>query len=108
MRARPYYLGNLLYDRRRHEEAIRLWERSANLDPNFSIVWRNLGIGYFNVRRQPRLARRAYERAFHANPDDARLLYERDQLWKRLGSSPAQTVARAPEALGPRQSLATT
>ena len=25
----PYYLGNLLYDRRRHDEAIRLWERSA-------------------------------------------------------------------------------
>ena len=31
----PYYLGNLLYDRRRHEEAIRLWERSAKLDPEF-------------------------------------------------------------------------
>ena len=50
----PYYLGNLLYDRRRHEEAIRLWERSARLDPKFSIVWRNLGIGYFNIRQQAR------------------------------------------------------
>ena len=28
----PYYLGNLFYDRRRHEEAIYLWERSAALD----------------------------------------------------------------------------
>jgi lipopolysaccharide biosynthesis regulator YciM len=25
----PYYLGNLFYDRRRHEEAIKLWEKSA-------------------------------------------------------------------------------
>jgi tetratricopeptide (TPR) repeat protein len=25
----PYFLGNLLYDRRRHDEAIGLWERSA-------------------------------------------------------------------------------
>jgi tetratricopeptide (TPR) repeat protein len=85
----PYYLGNLLYDRRRHREAIAFWEKSARLDPRFSIVWRNLGIGYFNILGQPAKARAAYERAFAANPRDARLLYERDQLWKRLGLSPA-------------------
>ena len=97
----PYYLGNLLYDRRRHEEAIRLWERSAQLDPDFSVVWRNLGIGYFNIRRQPAKARAAYDRAFRANPADARLLYERDQLWKRLGETPAQAAARIGEAPRP-------
>ena len=88
----PYYLGNLLYDRRRHAEAIELWERSAELDPSFSVVWRNLGIGYFNIRRQPAKARAAYEHAFRANPHDARLLYERDQLWKRLGEKPAKRL----------------
>jgi tetratricopeptide (TPR) repeat protein len=88
----PYYLGNLLYDRRRHEEAIRLWEQSARLDPDFSIVWRNLGIGYFNIRRAPAKARAAYDKAFRAAPGDARLLYERDQLWKRLGDSPAKRL----------------
>ncbi|EEF60084.1 Tetratricopeptide TPR_4 [Pedosphaera parvula Ellin514] len=84
----PYYLGNLLYDRRRHDEAIRLWERSARLDTGFSIVWRNLGIGYFNIRQNRAKARQSYDKAFKANPLDARLLYERDQLWKRLGESP--------------------
>ena len=64
----PYYLGNLLYDRRRHDEAIRLWERSAKLDPGFPVVWRNLGIGYFNIRRQPARARAAYDKAFRAAP----------------------------------------
>jgi tetratricopeptide (TPR) repeat protein len=88
----PYYLGNLFYDRRRHEEAIRMWERSAKLDPAFSIAWRNLGIGYFNIRRQPARARTAYERACAAAPNDARLLYERDQLWKRKGESPARRL----------------
>jgi tetratricopeptide (TPR) repeat protein len=88
----PYYLGNLLYDRRRHEEAIRLWERSAKSDRNFSIVWRNLGIGYFNIRQQPDKARAAYDKAFRANPGDARLLYERDQLWKRLGEKPEKRL----------------
>jgi len=84
----PYYLGNLFYDRRRHEEAIVLWERSVRLNPSFSVAWRNLGLGYFNIRKQPSKARAAYERAFQANPSDARLLYERDQLWKRLGVKP--------------------
>jgi tetratricopeptide (TPR) repeat protein len=88
----PYYLGNLLYDRRRHMEAIKLWERSAKLDPHFSVVWRNLGVGYFNIARNRAKARAAYDRAFRANPQDARLLYERDQLWKRLGAKPAKRL----------------
>ncbi|RME91409.1 MAG: DUF5107 domain-containing protein, partial [Verrucomicrobia bacterium] len=88
----PWYLGNLLYDRGRREEAIRLWQRSARLDPHFAPVWRNLGIAWFNVRGQPAKARAAYERAFRADPHDARLLYERDQLWKRLGVDPARRL----------------
>ena len=84
----PYYLGNLLYDRRRQAEALKLWESSARLDPKFAVVWRNLGIGYFNIRHNARLAREAYDEAFRLNPADARLLYERDQLWKRLGEKP--------------------
>lgn len=82
-----YYLGNLFYDRRRYAEAIALWERSARLDPTFSVVWRNLGIAYFNIQHSVSKARRAYKRAARANPQDARLCYERDQLWKRIGVS---------------------
>ncbi len=81
----PYYLGNLLYDRRRHMDAIVLWEKAAKLAPDFSIVWRNLGIGLYNVCGEHEKARAAYDKALRANPDDARVLYERDQLWKRLG-----------------------
>lgn len=86
-----YYLGNLLYDRRRHEEAITLWEKAARLAP-FSIVWRNLGLGYFNILRQSTKARAAYEKAFLANSSDARLLFERDQLWKRLSVLPKRRL----------------
>jgi tetratricopeptide (TPR) repeat protein len=88
----PYYLGNLFYDRRRHAEAIRFWEKSAKLNPKFSIVWRNLGIGYFNILKSPAKAKAAYEKAFRADPSDARLLYERDQLWKRLSAQPAKRL----------------
>ena len=82
----PYYLGNLLYDRRRHTEALALWESAAKLDPALPTVWRNLGIGYYNVSHSPRRARTAFEKAFRADPSDARVFYERDQLWKRTAA----------------------
>jgi tetratricopeptide (TPR) repeat protein len=88
-----YYLGNLLYDRRRHSEAISMWEYSAGLDPSFSVVWRNLGIGYFNVLNNADASRSAFDKALQANPGDARVLYERDQLWKRIGELPQRRQA---------------
>jgi tetratricopeptide (TPR) repeat protein len=88
----PYYLGNLLYDRRRHREAIELWERSSHLDATLSVVWRNLGIGYFNVLGDSEKARAAFDKAIAVNPDDARIFYERDQLWKRIGEAPEKRL----------------
>ncbi len=88
-----YYLGNLFYDSRRHGEAIALWERAAELDPDFPTVWRNLGIGSFNVLNDPERAIATYDRAFAAAPEDARVFYERDQLWKRVGRAPAHRLA---------------
>ncbi len=89
----PYYLGNLLYDRRRHREAIARWERAVRLESGNSVAWRNLGIGYYNVLASPAKARAAYEHAIKASPRDARLYFERDQLWKRLGVSPKKRLA---------------
>jgi tetratricopeptide (TPR) repeat protein len=82
-----YYLGNLLYDKHRRQEAIDHWERSCQLDSTFAIPWRNLGIAWFNVHVNPQRAQECYETAFRANPSDARLLYELDQLRKRIGVS---------------------
>lgn len=104
----PYYLGNLLYDRRRHEEAIAQWERSTQLEDGFATGWRNLGIAYFNVRGDSVRARAAFDRAFAANPRDARILYERDQLWKRIGEAPHVRLAelqRHPELCDLRDDL---
>jgi tetratricopeptide (TPR) repeat protein len=88
----PYYLGNLLYDRRRYEAAIAQWERAARLDPAFPTTWRNLGIAEYNVRHRPARALAAYRRAFRADPTDARVLYELDQLRKRLNHPPADRL----------------
>jgi tetratricopeptide (TPR) repeat protein len=80
-----YYLGNLYYDKRRYEDAIRCWRQSVELDGAFSIPWRNLGIAEFNILHNPEAADMMYERAFAVNRTDARVLYEWDQLKKRVG-----------------------
>ena len=90
--AAHYYLGNLLYDKRRHHDAIAHWVASATSDPTFPTVWRNLGIGHFNILNDAVSARSAYERAFALDADDARVLYERDQLWKRIGVAPQERL----------------
>jgi len=89
-----YYLGNLLYDRKRHEEAIELWEKASELDPLFPTVFRNLGFGYFNIRHDDEAAVRAFARAFELDPTDARVLYEFDQLQKRIGRPLEERLAR--------------
>lgn len=88
-----YYLGNLYYDKRRYDEAIRCWRKSVELDPAYSIPWRNLGLAEFNILHNPAAADQMYARAFAANPRDARLLYEWDQLKKRARlSAPDQRL----------------
>lgn len=103
-----YLLGNLLFDRRRHDEAIAVWERAGTLKPQFPTVWRNLGIAYFNVQKSPQAAMEAFEKAFAADPTDARVLYERDQLWKRTGRTPEErlaTLLRYPQLVQSRDDL---
>ena len=58
-----------------------------------SIAWRNLGIAYFNVAGDGAKAHEAFDKAFAANPSDSRVLYERDQLWKRIGERPEARLA---------------
>jgi tetratricopeptide (TPR) repeat protein len=83
-----YGLGNLYYDRRRHADAIKIWELGANGDPRFAPLQRNLGLAYWNYQREPGKAQEAYDRALALAPNDARLAYEHDQLCKRLNVSP--------------------
>ncbi|MBK9715759.1 MAG: DUF5107 domain-containing protein [Kouleothrix sp.] len=89
----PYYLGNFWYAHRRYAEAIACWERAAALDPGFPTAQRNLGLAYYNKLHDAERARAAYARAFELNPDDARVLFELDQLEKKLNRAPAERLA---------------
>jgi tetratricopeptide (TPR) repeat protein len=88
-----YYLGCLLYHHQRQAEAIESWDQSVLLDDTYAQAWRNLGIAYFNVRGDAERAQTAFNHAVNIAPEDARLLYEQDQLQKRLGAAPELRLA---------------
>lgn len=89
----PYYLGNLWYDKRQYNDAIAMWELSAQRDDTFATVLRNLGIAYFNKCHDQQKALLFFEKAFNLDQTDARVLMELDQLYKRLNKKPTDRLA---------------
>lgn len=87
-----YYLGNLLYDKKRYEEAVSSWEASVALDDSFPTPQRNLALAYYNKRQDHAQALASLQTAFSLNPADARVFYELDQLYKKLGHAPADRL----------------
>ena len=87
-----YYLGNLWYDKRQYIQAIHHWEESAKLNPDFPTVHRNLAIAYFNKNKDPAMALESLEKAFELDQTDSRVLYELDQLYKKLNRNPQERL----------------
>jgi tetratricopeptide (TPR) repeat protein len=81
----------------------------VELRQDFSIPWRNLGIAEFNILHDSAAADRMYANAFAAAPSDARLLYEWDQLRKRVNlASPSErlnTLQKHPALVALRDDL---
>ena len=80
----PYYLGCLYYDKRQYDEALKYWTLSAERDPDFPTVWRNLALIYCNKKDDTEKALELMERAFTLNQTDSRIFMELDQLYKRM------------------------
>ena len=80
----PYLLGCLFYAARQYDVAMENWHLSADIDPKFPTIWRNLALGTFNKLGKEEEALQMMERAFNLDQDDERILMELDQLYKRL------------------------
>lgn len=92
-----YYIGNWLYDKKRHDDAIYHWELSRELNNDFSTVHRNLAQAYYNKRHHFDAALASLEKAFEINTADARVLFELDQLYKKLNYEPDKRLAKLEE-----------
>ncbi len=89
----PYYLGNFWYAHRQYEDAIRCWEKALELDEGNPTAHRNLGLALMNKRADCERALHHYERAFALDQSDARILFELDQLYVKIGKSPSERLA---------------
>ena len=88
----PYYLGNFWYARRQYEKAIASWEQAITLDAAFPTSYRNLGLAYMNKRQDTAKAVEMYKTAFSLDPTDGRVLFELDQLYKKIGKPPQERL----------------
>lgn len=89
----PYYLGNLYYDKKQYEAAVKYWERSRENNPSFPTVWRNLSLAYYNHMERGEEALAAMEKAFSLDKSDSRVFFELDQLRKKFKVSVAERLA---------------
>lgn len=78
-----YYLGNLWYGFRQHEDAIDCWEKSIKINDKFSTALRNLALAYYNKSNKKAEAKELMEKAFKLDTKDSRILMELDQLYKK-------------------------
>ncbi|CAM4324339.1 tetratricopeptide (TPR) repeat protein [Paenibacillus endophyticus] len=88
-----YFLGNFYYDKKRHLEAVALWESSIASDASFSVAHRNVALAYFNKLNDAAKARKSLEAAFKCDQSDARVFYELDQLYKKIDLGAEQRLA---------------
>jgi tetratricopeptide (TPR) repeat protein len=90
----PYYLGNLLFDWQ-PEEALKLWEQSAKLDPNFAIVHRNIATALIhqNPSGDTNRAIVELEKAVACPVKFAMHFTELDELYAATGAAPDKRLA---------------
>ena len=105
-----YYLGNVLYDSR-PEEATRMWEASAALDPSFAITHRNLATAYMHQASGPDITKAIAELEKAVSLEHKYPLHftELDELYEQAGTplekrlplfqQNASVVARRDDAL---------
>ena len=87
-----YYLGNYYYAKRLYDKAREAWERSVNVNPDFATALRNLGLAYYNKFDKKEEALQLFERAFDADQNDSRILFELDQLYKKFNKEPKERL----------------
>ena len=87
-----YGLGNFYYNAKRHQDAIKIWEKALDAGCQYATLYRNLGIAYWNVNQDGDSARYYFEKSIMLSPKDMRIQFEYDQLRKKLNDSPEERL----------------
>ncbi|MGN0779143.1 MAG: DUF5107 domain-containing protein [Aristaeellaceae bacterium] len=87
-----YYLGELLYDKKQYEAAVRHWQTAIDQMPNLAPAHRNLSIAHYNHGDRS-LAAAEIATACRLEPENSRFLLEQEQLLRRLGRPVRERLA---------------
>jgi len=101
-------LGHMKYHAKRRDAAIADWTSAVKGGVTDPVVLRNLGQATVNHLGNDAEGLKWYARALEAKPKDARLLFEWDELRRRLGHRPEDRLSSLlafPEAIAERDDL---
>lgn len=77
-----YLLGCFHYAKKSYDKAVALWEQVIEARPEFKEAHRNLAIYYANKKKDIETALKCMDAAWQLDNNDARVLYELDDLRK--------------------------
>ena len=87
-----YFLGELLYDKKQYDAAMKHWQAAIREMPELAPAHRNLSIAYYN-HGDKGLAAGEITEACKLEPDNSRFLLEQEQLLKRLDKPVKERLA---------------
>jgi tetratricopeptide (TPR) repeat protein len=90
----PYYLGDLLYDWQ-PKRAVELWQKSASLNADFPVVYRNLAMASSLQKGNPEAREKAigYLEEAVSKGGSAMVLDDLDKLYEENGVPPEKRLA---------------
>jgi len=96
-----YYLGNFLFARGRYDDAARLWLQALGQGFEYAVLYRNLGVYAWRVKKDLEGAAGFYEKAVQLTPGEYRLYVDLDEIHAQLGDTARREklFAQAPAAL---------
>lgn len=83
-----YFLGNILYEKQ-PAIAMAYWDKASELVPDLSIIYRNLGWGYYYFYNDIEQSILHYEKAIDLTKDEAIYYAELDALYE-LNNAPVE------------------
>ncbi len=87
------FLGDLLYGRGQREAGLAQWREAVKRNDSLEPAWRNLGYGLRYLKKDWKASYEAYNRAAALDPNDARVLQERDEVAAKAGVPAAERLA---------------
>ncbi|MFB3920619.1 MAG: DUF5107 domain-containing protein [Terriglobia bacterium] len=98
-----YLLGNFLFARGRYETASRMWFQALGLGFESPVLYRNLGVNAWHVKKDLEAAAGFYAKAIELAPREFRLYVDLDEIYAELNEPEKRQrmFAQAPpEVLG--------